>query len=341
MSKTVTLNDVATEAGVSPSTASRALSGKADAYRISQATADTIKAAADRLGFRPSSVARSLRLKKSGMIGVIVPDIANPFFAAIAREVTDAAEKGDLHVVLADSQGDTVREASLVQKLLARQVEALVVCPVGLESDHLAQARNSGVPVVLVDRTFPKEDFIQVTSQHSQGAEKAIRLLTSKGHRQIGILQGLPGTLPNEARLAGAKRGLAKAGIAYDSVTVAGTDYTENSGSLAAKSLLDANPDLTALFAFSMLNAFGALKVARELNLRVPEDLSIVAFDDSPFADFMEVPITTVTQDVTQLGRLAGELITHNVQGGRGTRRKLHQIGVEVRERQSISRIKK
>ncbi|MFN3189491.1 MAG: LacI family DNA-binding transcriptional regulator [Aureliella sp.] len=339
MSKTVTLNDVATEAGVSPSTASRALSGKASDYRISQSTTDAIQAAADRLGFRPSTLARSLRLKRSGLIGVVVPDIANPFFASIASEITEAAEVADLHVVLADSQGQTEREASLVHKLLARQAEALVVCPVGVESSHLAQARDSGIPVVLVDRTFPDSDFVQVTSQHAKGAEKAIRMLTAQGHSEIGILQGLPGTLPNEARLQGTQKALTEAGIAFDTKNISGSDFTEESGVESARALLEANPNLTAFFAFSMLNAFGALRVARERNLHIPDDISIVAFDDSPVADFMEVPISTVTQDVSRLGKLAGKLIVQAVLGNGKTRRKLHQIDVEVQQRKSISKV--
>lgn len=339
--ETVTLNDVAAEVGVSPSTASRALSGQASAYRISQSTADAIQAAAKRLGFRPSRVARSLRLKRSELVGVVVPDIANPFFAAIASEVTKAAEQAGFSVILADSQGHTSREATLMQELLARQVEALVVCPVGVDSTHLLRAKETGVPVVLVDRTFPDADFVQVTSKHAHGAKQAIRMLTSRGHRRIGVLQGLPGTLPNSARLDGVRQALAEAQLAFDPNLVVGDDYTEQSGIESARVLLAPERRVSALFAFSMLNAFGALRVAQEMNLRVPDDLSIVAFDDSPFADFMAVPVSTVTQDVARLGKCAGELIIQSIQSGRSPRCKIHQVDVRVRQRKSISKVAK
>lgn len=335
----ITLNDVASAAGVSVSTASRSLSGKAEAYRISEDTAEGVRAAAKRLGFRPSRVARSLRLQKTGLIGVVVPDVSNPFFSAIAREITLAAEAAGYSVLLADSQEETQREIKLMAELMAREVEAVVVCPVGVEMEHLKQAEQTGTAMVLVDRTFPESDFLQVTSSHQFGAVKAMRLLTSQGHRRIGVLQGLPGTLPNEARLDGVRDALMSIGESLNPEFVSGDNFTEESGYQSALHLLTSQPGLTALFAFSMPNAFGALRAAGEAGRTVPQDLSIVAFDDSPFADLMQVPISTVVQDVESLGRQAAELTLKRLQGGRRSRKRLYEVKVDVRSRKSIGKV--
>lgn len=332
----ITLNDVASAAGVSVSTASRSLSGKAEAYRISEQTAKSVCAAAEQLGFRPSRIARSLHLQKTSLIGVLVPDVSNPFFSAIAREVTLAAEADGYSVLLADSQEQTSQEKRLLSELLARQVEAVVACPVGLEEDHLLQANLRGTPIVTVDRTFPGSKLLQVSSAQETGASKAVRLLTSRGHRRIGVLQGLPGTFPNEARLRGTRQVFESLGGCLEREWVAGDNFTEESGYESAQHLLKTHNELTALFAMNMTIAFGALRAAVELGRNVPDDLSLVAFDDSPFADLMRVPVTTVVQEVEKLGQRAAELVLKPLGGGRTARKSFHEIKVTVRQRDSI-----
>ena len=336
----ITLNDVAAAAGVSVSTASRALSGQAERYRIRESTAKQIQAEAARLGFRPSRVARSLRLQRTGLIGVIVPDVSNPFFSAIAREVTLAAEDAGYSVLLADSQEETGREQKLLGELIAREVEAVVACPVGMDESHLLDAMHGGLPLVLVDRAFPNSSFLQVTSAHEMGAAKAVGLLTSRGHREIGILQGLPGTFPNEARLRGSRKAIESVGMNWLPERVSGDNFTEESGYQSTRLLLKKHPAVTALFAMSMPNALGALRAAKEVGRSVPQDLSLVAFDDSPFADLMEVPITTVVQDICQLGRKAAQLAMERLTGRRASRKKFHEIKVTVRQRDSILKLR-
>lgn len=335
----MTLRDVATAAGVSVSTASRALRGQAEAGRIRAETVERIRSAATELGFRPSHMARSLRSQRTGLLGVVAPDVSNPFFSSIARQVTLETEGHGYSVILGDSQDDTQREVTLLRELQSRQVEGLVVCPVGVISDHLLEIHQSGIPLVLVDRTFPELEFLQVTTQHQQGAARAVRMLTDAGHRRIGILQGLPGTLPNEARLAGAREALADAGIDFDNRLVSGSNFTEGSGAESARALMQSHPDVTAFFALSMPNALGALRVAEQTGRSVPDDLSLVAFDDSPFAEFMRVPISTVAQDSQALGMKAAQLILSRLQGKRKSRQAIHQINVEFHPRKSIREI--
>ena len=334
----ITLQVVAEAAGVSVSTASRALNGRAKDYRISQKTVDHVKAQAERLGFQPSLLAKSLQSQKSGLIGIIVPDISNSFFAAIAREVTLQAEANGLSVLLADSRDSTEIEVRLIEELRSRRVEGLVVCPVGIESQHLAIVEQSGTPLVLVDRCFADEKLTSVTSDNAKGAKDAIRLLLKHQHQVIGCLQGLPETQPNNERLAAVRESINGAGFEFDDSLVAGNNFTEQSGYEATKKLLTNRPDITALFAFSTPNAMGALRATTELNLKVPEDLSLVAFDDLPFAEFMKVPLSTVFQDVKQLGNTAAEVLITQLRTGKKPRKRTHKISVKLVSRSSVQR---
>ncbi len=185
----ITLAEVAEAAGVSVSTASRALNGRAKAYRISQKTIDHVKEHALRLGFQPSLLAKSLQSKRSGLIGVIVPDVSNPFFASIAREVTLQAETSGYSVLLADSRETTEVEAKLLSELRSRRVEGIVVCPVGDESQHLSIADEAGTPLVLVDRCFLETSLTSVTSDNTGGAKLGIQELVKKGHKARHISQ--------------------------------------------------------------------------------------------------------------------------------------------------------
>ena len=335
----VTLKQVAEAAGVSLSTASRALAGKAREFRISEQTEAAVRRAAGKLGFQPNQVARSLRSRRSGLVGVLVPDISNPFFASITRELTIRAEAEGLAVLIADSQESTEREITLLENLKARQVEALVVCPVGEAAEHLRPLESSNLPVVMVDRVFSGLSLPAVTSDHAAGAEAATRVLIEQGHRVIGCLQGRPNTWPNQQRMKGHRRALREAGIAIsraDHALVRGTAFSEESGYRATRELLLARADVTALFAFNNQIVLGALRALAELGRAVPAELSLVAFDDPPYADFLAVPLSTVRQDVAEIGCLAAEVLMEQLRSGRRPKKRQHCVPVEMVMRQSV-----
>ena len=336
-----TLQQVADAAGVNIATASRVLAGKGREYRISEKTEILVRGIAERLNYQPNQVAQSLRTKRSGLLGVLVPDVANPFFAAIAKQVTVVAEEHGLSVLLADSHDVTGAEQKLVGQLLARQVEGLIICPVGVASEHLEDLASASCPVVLVDRVFDECGLVTVTSDHRAAAEEITRLLLKNGHKHIGVLQGLPGSLPNNERLAGFKAALRDAKIRFDSSKVEGHHFSETSGYDAAMSLLKKHPEITAFYAMSSQNALGGLRAATEVGRKIPEDLSIVAFDDLPFGQFLATPITTASQKVQVIGRTAAELVIQQIKSGKSPRRKRHRIPIEIVERSSIGAAKK
>lgn len=333
----MTLKRVAELAGVSIATASRVLAGKADAHRISGATVTAVQQAAERTGFRHSHLARSLKSGQSKLLGMVVPDIANPFFAAIAREVTLAAEAKGYSVLLADSREDDATEQRLVQQLRDRHIEGLVICPAGLTQDHLVAAQDAGLPLVVADRGFSDGNLLTVTSDHAQGATAIAELLLKAGHRRIGVLQGRPGTLANDERLVAFKAALTTAGVRLPTSHVRGDAFSEGSGKTAALALLTEHPEISALFAFSNQIALGALRAAAALGRVVPRDLSLATFDDLPHAEFLNPPLTTACQDVPALGRRAAELLLARIAGAARPRTRMQRIPVTVIERASIA----
>ena len=332
----VTLEDVAQAAGVSPSTASRALAGKARECRISKATEIAILQAAKGLGFQASHVARSLRTQRTGLIGLLVPDASNPFFAAIARKATVYAEREGMSTLLADSHDSIEHERDLLTHLRARQVEGLIICPIGDSSSHLQPLQRAGANVVVVDRWFADLQLPTVTSENELGARTATSAILEKGHRHIGCLQGRVGTSANDERMLGFQETLRANNLDIDPTLVRGDDFSEASGYRSTCELLDLHPEVTALFALSNQNALGALHAFAERKLKVPEDISLVTFDDAPFAEYLASPLSVVRQDIDAIGHKATELLIEQIRTGRKPQQVLHRVPVEFVVRESI-----
>lgn len=332
----VTLEHVAKKAGVSPSTASRALAGKARQCRISEKTEKAILKAASGLGFQASHVARSLRTQRSSLIGLLVPDASNPFFAAIARKATIFAERQGLSTLLADSHDSIEHERDLLAHLQSRQVEGLIICPIGDSSSHLRQLEESGANVVMVDRWFSDIRLTTVTSENESGAFAATMEFIDKGHRKIGCLQGRRGTSSNNERSHGYMKALRAHGIELDPTLLRGDDFSEESGYRSCCELLDAHSDMSAIFAFSNQNALGALRAFGERKLSIPQDISLVTFDDAPFAEYLASPLSVIRQDVDAIGSKAAELLIEQINSGRKPRKLIHRVPVEFMSRRSV-----
>jgi LacI family transcriptional regulator len=330
------LKDVAAAAGVSLSVASRVLSGKADAYRISELASRRVRKEAERLGFQPDRSAKALRLGKSNLIGVIFPDVANSFFAAIAQQVAHAAERVGYDVLLADSGNSTNRESSLITQLLSRQIEGLVVCPVGKSFDHLKDRSLQKFPLVLVDRIAEINHAHIVTSDHRLGGTMLAEHLIEAGHRRIGVLQGLPGTWTNEKRLDGIRAALRKSKLKDIELAVRGDDFTKESGSKACRQLLQAMPKLSAIIALGNPQALGCLEVFQEKGLSIPRDLSLVSFDDHPFVSHLASPLTVIQQDVELLGREASRLLFSELLGESAAKKSQEIVPVKLEVRKSV-----
>ena len=304
-----TLQRMAEELGVSVSTVSRVLSGQARRYRISRRREIAIQNLAREFNFVPNQLARGLRLKKTQTIGLVIPDISNPFFAGIARQVALGTRKHGFSIILCDSEEDTERERQSVALLQSRHVEGMVICPVGQSADHLLALEAARLPVVLVDRFFPDLSLPYVGSDNRAGAREATAFLIGQGHRCIACLQGLHGTAPNELRIRGYREALAAHGIAVDETLIAGESFGEQGGYIETRLLLHRRRDVTAILALGNLLALGALRALAEENVRVPDDLSLISFDDQPYSAYLATPLTTVAQPCVEMGDVAVKLL--------------------------------
>jgi LacI family transcriptional regulator len=316
-----TLQGIAERSGFSVTTISRVLSGQADRYRISKGTAAAVRKIAKEVDFVPNQLARGLRLKKTLKVGLVIPDVSNPFFAGIARQVTLGARKHEYSVVLCDSQDNIDMELRSLALLQSQHVEGVVLCPVGQSGAHLARLAGGKLPIVLVDRYFPDLPFPYVSSDNVTGAKQATEFLLTNGHRRIACLQGLAGTSPNESRVRGYREALAKHQVPVDEALIVGDSFTEQSGYIETKLLLRNDPELTAIFALSNLNALGAIRALAEENRHIPDDISIISYDDPPYAAFLATPMTSIAQSYSEMGDVAVKLLFDQIQSTRGQSR--------------------
>jgi LacI family transcriptional regulator len=312
-----TLKQIAAELKLSVSTVSRVLAGKGDQYRISAQTADRVKAEAKRTGFVPNQIASALRLKRTHTVGLIIPDISNPFFASVARQIEMEAARRGYFIILCDSRDSTDAEVEYLKLLQSRSVDGLIISPVGRIGAHLRGLRGNGMPVVLIDRYFPDLEAPYVTSDNYGGAYEAVTHLIEHGHTRIACVRGIEGSSTADDRLAGYRAALEAAGIDYDPQMVAGDDFSENSGYAAAQVLLKSRTvKPSAIFSQGILITFGVLRVLDEKNLAIPRHISLVSFDDHYYTSFLATPLTTVAQDKESIGRDAVKLLFSQLDQG-------------------------
>ncbi|MGA2527751.1 MAG: LacI family DNA-binding transcriptional regulator [Acidimicrobiales bacterium] len=320
---TVTVRDVAKHAGVSQATAARALGGYG---YVGDDARQRVHSAARALGYLPNNAARTLASGTSNIIGLIAGDIENSFFATAARGLADVVEEFGYTLIVANSDENVDRERRAVDSLRANRVDGLVVAPASSnDGDHLAEAAAAGTPIVLLDRTVRGLGVDSAVSDGLGGATAAVRLLLAEGHRRIGIVidaAEVPLTSMT-MRLRGWAGALRGAGIeADDSLLVYASSPMED-GYKATMELLGRVHPPTAIFTASNFMTIGALRAFRELNIVVPRDLSLVAFDDFELLSLYEPPVTAVAQPVRQLGREAGKLLLARMQGDLGKPRRL------------------
>jgi LacI family transcriptional regulator len=337
--KRPTLRSIAAEAGVSVTTVSRVLSGKGQEFRIGTDTERRVLTVARRQNFSPNLMARGLRLKATRTIGLVVPGIANPFFARIACSVTDGARRRGYSVLLCDSQDNTDTEIEEVRILKDRHVEGLIICPVGISDHHLKGLESEHFPTVVVDRYFPALSLPAVGCDNVAAAQRGVDYLIECGHRCIACLQGLNGTLPNDQRLEGYRKALQDHGIEFDPLLVLGSGFTQESGYTATRRLIDSHSGVTAIFAASNQSALGALRAVSEAALRVPDDISLVSFDDIDGTEFMSTPVTAIAQPVGEMGRFAAEILFHQITSRSGWKESPTLLAAELIVRKSVRTI--
>ncbi|MGX6446997.1 LacI family DNA-binding transcriptional regulator [Patulibacter sp. S7RM1-6] len=315
---TPTVHDVAQRAGVSFATAARALGGYG---YVSGRSRERVEAAAAELGYRRNDVARALASGSTRTVGLVVGDIENPYFAAASRGVAAVLEPAGYTLLLANSDEDPERERQAVEAFSTR-VDALVLSPARSFDRH--RTRDVGKPLVLLDRTVRGLDVDSVGVDNAAAAATAVRHLVGLGHERIGVVASPSDISSTADRLRGFRAALRKAGLAPDpALEVATRDHGDDAED-AALALLDrpAAERPTAVFTTENVVTGGTLRAVRRLGLRIPEELSLVAFDDTDWLPLMTPPVTVVRQPVVDLGRRAAELLLERLGGTAGPGRR-------------------
>jgi LacI family transcriptional regulator, galactose operon repressor len=303
-----TIKDVASRCGVHPSTVSRALS-PAMSHLVADDVARRIRAIADALGYRPNVTAAGLRTGRSGLIGVLAPDIADPSFPPVLGGIAEALNAAGYATLVADA-GPRGSQLELVDRLIARGVDGLVLATVSLHDPVVAHCSDAGIPVVLVNRTDAERALPSVVSDDEAGMSLAVAHLVGLGHRHLGHVAGPQDISTGALRRAGFEAGAAQAGLPAREIAVeVAPAYTREAGRTAALRLLDRKPGLTAIVAANDLLAFGVYDAIAERGLTCPLDISIVGHNDMPYVDMLSPPLTTVRIAQREMGDRAARLL--------------------------------
>ena len=298
-------------AGVSTATVSRALNGTG---QIAPATRAMIDDAVAQLGYHPNTAARSLVTRSTQTIALLLPDITNPFYAALVSGIQERALETGHTMLLCTTEGDPEREEQYLSLLRAKQVDGVLVDGLVLPPDRITRFVREGLPIVCLDRDIDSTLVPLVQVDNRLGARLATEHLLELGHERIGHIAGPPDLGISDERIEGYRDALRAAGIAVDPELIAVGSFTEEGGYEAARVLSD-KWDLTALFAANDLSAIGALSALVQSGRRVPEEVSVVGFDDLRLSRFTNPPLTTVHQPAGEIARHAAELLLELASG--------------------------
>jgi len=329
-----TMRDVAERAGVSVTSVSHVIN---ETRPVSYEVRERVLAAMEELGYQPNLLARSLRSGKTHTIGTIVPDSADPFFAEVARGIEDTAFENGYSLILCNSDRNLGKEAFYTNVLVEKRVDGILFLAAGVSTERILDLQRRGMPVVVVDRELPAANVDSVVTDNAGGGWSATRHLIDLGHRRIGHIAGPSDLRLSEYRSTGyCKALLEEAGITADENLVVRGDFDFESGHRAARQLLANDQRPTAIFACNDIMAIGAICAAAQLDLRVPEDLSVVGYDDIPLASYSNPPLTTVAQPIYDMGVVAASMLLERLHDPGGPARQL-VLDVELQIRQSTA----
>lgn len=303
MAPKVNINDIALKTGLSITTVSRVLNGKAEQYRIGKKSQQKIKEAARELNYIPNQYAANLRTGKSNTIALIVPSLNNPFFAGIASKINAEVRKFGYITIIGDSDENQEIEKIELLQLMSRNIEGLIIVPCGNEWEHIKHLHDLGLPVICIDRYFENVDLPYVSTDNYEGAYSATKYLLDHGHVSIACIQGVQAATPNKLRVQGFEDAMKEAGITNYSIV--GDDYSVQNGYLETKLLFQHKTKPTAIFSLNNTIAMGCLKALKEEKIKIPEDVSLITFDDHPYLDFLATPLTCIAQPVSDISKIA------------------------------------
>lgn len=302
-----TIKDVAAHAAVSVATVSAVLNGN---KYVSSELAERVRKSIQQLGYERNSMARGLKTQTSHTIGLIISDIANPFFTSVVRGVEDVANTRNYSLILGNTDEDLKKEKSYIRLLESKRADGLIVAVTAGSHEYLHAWPARHLPLVSIDRSLFALGIDSVLVDNVAGAYKAVEHLITLGHRRIGIVTGIPGITTTEERFTGYKQALVAHGIPFDPTLVATADSRVEGGERGALQLLSQDATRpTAFFVMNGLMVIGALQAITKAGLRCPQDIALVGFDDFEWAAVMHPRLTTVRQPTYEIGQRAAQLL--------------------------------
>lgn len=329
----VTINDVAEKAGVSAKTVSRVLN---EEPFVKDSTRESVLKAIGELGYRPNSLARSLRMQETKTIGLVVPNSANPFYADVAKGVEKVSFDEGYNIILCNSDRNINKEIMYADLLAQKQTDGILFVGawIGDQMDHIHQLHQTGMPMVIVDRLIRGLPIDSIVADNFLGGKIATEHLLSLGHRRIACIAGAPEATPNAKRLLGYKDALEQAGIPTNESLIFRGDFQYSGGYQGGQALLSLAEPPTAIFAANDLMAVGAIRAALDQGLSVPDDLSVVGFDDIQMSAFVNPSLTTISPHNQKMGEIAMRMLLDRIRE-KNLPVRHESLDVELIERQS------
>lgn len=305
----ITIKDIARELGVSYSSISRALNGKEG---VSDATRTSIVETAKRMGYQPNELARGLVNKVSKTVGVIIPDINNPFFGEIVTGITQAAKESDYDIFLCISDWDSKNEKEYLNALRKKRVDGIILKPA--RNDCFENYEEIKIPLMIIENHEENKSHSSVEVDNERGGYLAAKHLLDCGYKKLGLILGREDKFASRQRLKGAEKALKDYKMMLCPDSVIEGSFSIEGGRLSAKALMEKDPDIDAIFGMNDLIALGALQYLSEEQIAVPEKVGVIGFDNISYAGLPQIELTTIHQPKNELGRLLFENILIEIQ---------------------------
>ncbi|MFD3158375.1 LacI family DNA-binding transcriptional regulator [Haloimpatiens sp. FM7330] len=310
----VTIRDIAKRSGVSLATVSRVLN---DSGYVKDETRKKVMDAIKELNYTPSAIARSLTKKKTNIIGVLVPDINNPYFGELIKGISNSIDEANFNMILCDTDENMKKEVKALKLLREQRSEGIIITPTSAEdtfnSEYLSVLENLGIPIVLVAGDVKYSSFNGVFVDNIKGAFEATQALIKEGHQKIGIITGRLNSKPAKDRLMGYKKALTINDIPIDEKNIYYGDYRLESGYKCAKQLLKMENRPTAVFTCGYLMTLGTIKAIYEEGMKIPEDISLISFDKVEVLSMLGQNISYVAEDTVEMGKIAVKMLLDNL----------------------------
>ncbi len=336
MKKKVSLKDIAQAVGVSTALVSYVLNDKEKEARVGKEIAEKIRKTALRLDYQPNQIAKSLKSGRSQTLGLIVADISNPFFANIARTIEDEAKKSNYTVIFGSSDENAEKSWDLINVLIKRQVDGFIIAPAEKSEKQIEYLNAQNIPFVLIDRYFPDIPSSYVVTDNYQASYNATNHLIDTGHSRIGMLAYKSNLIHMKERKRGYLDAVKDRGLEFDSFLFREVDYANVKGDVEVMmhELLSGKNTIDAIFFATNTLSINGLKFLNKSNLKVPDDIAVVCFDESETFDFFYSPLTFINQPVVEVGKEAVRALIEQMTSKHSIKRQI-SIGSEIIIRRS------